>query len=139
MSTFPLSGVLTCGLLMGKYWRGEQEPLTSWRPCIGACKPSSAGPTQTWTPSSKPVSKLSLKRLVKKAVTEVNRVNLLEIVQSKYEKLNYDDLKEETYRAKDYLKTMNLYDARIKFSIRSNQKPKGYKNYNFANIRIFLL
>jgi hypothetical protein len=46
-------------------------------------------------PNPKQVSKLSWKRLVKKAVTEVNRVNLLEIIQSKYEKLNFDELKEE--------------------------------------------
>ena len=57
---------------------------------------------------------------VKKTVTEANRMNLLEIIQTKYEKLNYDDLKEETYEVKEYLKTMNLYAARMKFSIRSS-------------------
>ena len=67
-------------------------------------------------PNPKQVSKLSWKKLVKKAVTEVNRVNLLEIIQSKYEKLEYDELKEETYDVKEYMKTMNLYDE---FSIRS--------------------
>ena len=34
-----------------------------------------------------------------------------------YEKLNYDNLKEEAYEVKEYMKTMNLYDARMKFSI----------------------
>ena len=47
-------------------------------------------------PNPKQVSKLSWKRIIKKAVTEANRINLLEIIQTKYEKLNYDDLKEET-------------------------------------------
>ena len=42
-------------------------------------------------PNPKQVSKLSWIRLVKKSVTELNRVNLLEIIQSKYEKLNYGD------------------------------------------------
>ena len=71
-------------------------------------------------PNPKQVSKLSWKRIVKKAVTEANRMNLLEIIQTRYEKLNYDDLKEETYEVKEYLKTMNLYAARMKFSIRSS-------------------
>ena len=42
-------------------------------------------------PNPKQVSKLSWIRLVKKSVTELNRVNLPEIIQSKYEKLNYGD------------------------------------------------
>ena len=81
-------------------------------------------------PNPKQVSKLSWKRLVKKAVTEVNRVNLLEIIQSKYEKLNFDELKEEKYELKEYMKTMNLYDARMKFSIRSKMVKKVAFNYS---------
>ena len=81
-------------------------------------------------PNPKQVSKLSWKRIVKKAVTEANRMNLLEIIQTRYEKLNYDDLKEETYEVKEYLKTMNLYDVRMKFAIRSKMVKKVAFNYS---------
>ena len=57
-------------------------------------------------------------------------MNLLEIIQTKYEKLNYDDLKEETYEVKEYLKTMNLYDVRMKFAIRSKMVKKVAFNYS---------
>ena len=88
-------------------------------------------------PNPKQVSKLSWKRIVKKAVTEANRMNLLEIIQTKYEKLNYDDLKEETYEVKEYLKTMNLYAARMKFSIRSSTiqvTPSTVASYGTSHI-----
>ena len=53
----PPKWVLRCGLCMEKFLRGGQEPLTSWRPGIGACKPSFAGPIQTWIHLSKPCVK----------------------------------------------------------------------------------
>ena len=81
-------------------------------------------------PNPKQVSKLSWKRLVKKAVTEANRKNLLEIIQNKYEKLDYDVLKEERYEAKEYLRTLNLYDARLKFAIRSKMVQTVAFNYS---------
>ena len=82
-------------------------------------------------PNPKRLSKLSWKRIVKKAVTEANRMNFLEIIQTKYEKLNYDDLKEETYEVKEYLKTIYMYMQRIKFSVRYEMvKKKVAFNYS---------
>ena len=65
---------------------------------------------------AKSYSKLQWKKIVKKQVTDQNRESLLEIVKKKYKKLDYELLKEENCELKDYLKSLNLPDARLKFS-----------------------
>ena len=81
------------------------------------------------------VSTLSWKNYVKKAVFKANRANLLDLVESKYEKLDYDILKEETFEMKDYVKTMNMQDGRMKFKIRS--KMVRYVKFNYSSDPVY--
>ena len=58
------------------------------------------------------------KRQVKRAVTEVNKNELLSLIRDRYEKLDYESLKTEDFSTQEYLKTLNVNDARLKFRIR---------------------
>ena len=59
-------------------------------------------------PNPSKVSQQSWKKLVRKAVTEANRVSILALIEEKYEKLDYQCLKNESFGMKDYVKTMNM-------------------------------
>ena len=69
-------------------------------------------------PSPAKTSNLTWKRLVKKAIFEKNKKELLYQVESKYKKLEYEKLKEEKYEMKDYVKSMRMNDGRSNFQIR---------------------
>ena len=71
------------------------------------------------------------KRLVKTAISEGSKTKLLEQIQNKYKKLNYDALKHEKFEIKEYLKELRLSDARMKFRIRS--KMVETIAFNFSN------
>ena len=64
------------------------------------------------------VSKQTWKRQVKRAVIEDNKNHLLRLIRDKYEKLDYESLKAETFSTQRYLKNLNVNDARLKFKIR---------------------
>ena len=64
-------------------------------------------------------SKMQWKRIVSKKVADQNRVSLLEIIKNKYKKLEYEVLSEENCEMKEYFKSLNLPDARLKFALRS--------------------
>ena len=65
------------------------------------------------------MSKQSWKNMVKTAIYEANKNNLLTLIKSKYQKLDYDILKNEKYEMKDYVKNLYLHEGRMKFQIRS--------------------
>ena len=69
-------------------------------------------------PDPHTTAKQAWKRQVKRAVTEVNKNELLSVIREKYEKLDYETLKSETFSIQEYLKTLNVNDARLKFKIR---------------------
>ena len=86
--------------------------------------------TELKLPKPNKVSKLSWNRLVKKTVTEANRVELLKLIEVKYEKLEYENLKTETFNKKDYMRTLNMHDARMKFRIRCKMVKKVALNFS---------
>ena len=85
--------------------------------------------TELRLPKPQTVSKQSWNKLVKKTVTEANRVELLKLIEEKYEKLEYENLKTETFSKKEYLKTMNMHDARLRFRIRCKMVKKIALNF----------
>ena len=70
-------------------------------------------------PCPRKTSKLSWKKLVKSAIVEDNKNYLLEKIQTKYSKLDHEQLCCEEYCTKEYLKTMNMSNARLHFRIRT--------------------
>ena len=80
-------------------------------------------------PDAKLASKIQWKKLVKNAVMEENEKSLLNTIKEKYKKLEYNTLKEENCDVKDYLKSLNLPDARMKFSIRTKMTRTVQMNY----------
>ena len=53
---------------------------------------------------------------MKKKIIELNQNCLLETVQTKYKKLDYNVFIDEKFEIKEYLKSLNLPDARINFA-----------------------
>ena len=65
------------------------------------------------------------KTMIKEKVQEKGRKELLNKVKN-LKKIDYHVLKEEDYTMKEYMKTLNLHDARLRFRIRINLVP-GFK------------
>ena len=63
-------------------------------------------------------NKMQWKRLLEQRITQLNRDEILEKIKD-YKKLDFWKLKDEPFRMKSYLKTMNLSDARIMFGIQT--------------------
>ena len=80
-------------------------------------------------PDAKPLSKIQWKKIVKKKILELNQNCLLETVKTKYKKLDYNVLIDEKFEMKEYLKSLNLPDARIKFGIRSKMTKSVQMNF----------
>ena len=80
-------------------------------------------------PDAKHLSKTQWKKIVTKKILELNKNCLLETVKTKYKKLDYNVLSDENFEIKDYLKTLNLPDARIKFAIRSKMTKTVQMNF----------
>ena len=74
-------------------------------------------------------SKIQWKKIVKKAICDENEKSLLNTIKEKYKKLEYNTLSEENCNVKDYLKSLNLPDARLKFGIRSKMTRTVQMNY----------
>ena len=68
------------------------------------------------------------KNLVKRKVKQVNRNVILDMTR-KYKKLSFEELSLESFEMKDYLRNMNLVDARLKFSIRAKMTTSVMMNY----------
>ena len=81
-------------------------------------------------PDPKKVTRLTWKNRVKDAVGKANSSYLLDLIKNKYEKLNYESLKEENFEMKEYVTKMSLQDARTKFAIRSKMVKTVKFNYS---------
>ena len=79
------------------------------------------------------MGKVMWKRMVKKAVRDSNRDELLNDIKENYTKLDFEALKEEQFQIKPYIKELKMNDARIKFSLRS--KMTRTVQMNFSNDR----
>ena len=69
--------------------------------------------------NGKSANKVQWKKMVKKNIQEQNEKSLLETVSEKYKKLDYKVLREEKCETKEYMKSLNLPEARMKFALRS--------------------
>ena len=85
--------------------------------------------TELGLPTPVNISKASWKNWVKKAIVKANRSFLLEEIR-KYKKMNYDELKNEEFISKDYLKNLTLDEGRIMFSIRTKMVRGVKLNYS---------
>ena len=81
-------------------------------------------------PCPRKTSKLSWKKLVKSAIVEDNKIYLLEQIQTKYSKLDYEQLSGEDYSTKEYLKTMRMSNARLRFRIRTKMVQNVAFNFS---------
>ena len=77
----------------------------------------------------KKYTKIQWKRLVKKKVVDQNRADILDNVKSNYKKLDHEVLREENCDQKEYLTTLNLPDARLKFALRAKMTKCVQMNY----------
>ena len=80
-------------------------------------------------PEVKQCSKLQWKKEVINKVKEMNENSLIEIVETKYKKLDHKEMKKETCKTKEYMKSLNLPDARLKFSLRARMTRTVQMNY----------
>ena len=78
---------------------------------------------------AKNYNKMRWKRLVKKKVEEQKRADLLGKIESNYKKLDYKVLREENCDLKEYMRSLNLPDARLKFALRSKMTKNVQMNY----------
>ena len=61
----------------------------------------------------KSLSKLQWKKIVKKSIIEKNRNDLLQMIATKYKKLDRVKLSNEQFETKEYLKIKNIHDSRL--------------------------
>ena len=57
--------------------------------------------------------------MVNAVIFDGNRLQLHDEIKAKYNKLDYNTLKDETYELKEYMKLLNMSNARVKFRIRT--------------------
>jgi hypothetical protein len=75
-------------------------------------------------------SKEQWKTLVKKKIREMNKNNILQqIVQEGYKKVDIEQMKEDSFNLKQYMKDLNVYDARMKFKLNSFMTPTIKMNF----------
>ena len=75
-------------------------------------------------------SKEAWKRMTKRKVLDENRICILQEIK-RYKKIDYLELKEEPFGTKNYFKTMNVKDARLRLRMRLKIVP-GIK-YHYKN------
>ena len=80
-------------------------------------------------PEVKQCSKLQWKKEVPNKVKEINENSLIEIVETKYKKLDHKEMKKETCKTKEYMKSLNLPDARLKFALRARMTRSVQMNF----------
>ena len=68
--------------------------------------------------------------MAKNAILEKNKKDLLYQVEKKYTKLDYEQLKDEKFEMKDYVKFMKMNDGRLRFQIRSKMVKNIAFNYS---------
>ena len=73
-------------------------------------------------------SKYQWKALVNRLCRKLNEDDLLDQMKN-YKKLEYDELKNEHCEMKSYMVSLNLYNARLRFKIRSKMTPTIQMNF----------
>ena len=85
-------------------------------------------------------SKNQWKNTVDKLCKQMNEDDLLDQIR-KYKKLDFDELKQERCELKNYMASLNLHSARLRFKIRANMTPTIQMNfksvYHALNFLIF--
>ena len=76
---------------------------------------------------------LQWKNLVKKKILEKNRDDLLTNVKKNYKKINYNEMNNEQFELKPYLKELDMSSARDNFRLRS--KMTRTVKFNFPSDR----
>ena len=66
------------------------------------------------------LSKCEWSRIVKKAITKANSDELKDEIVNRYKKLKKSDLANEEFGRKEYIKNLNLQQARTNFKFRSS-------------------
>ena len=87
-------------------------------------------------PNPQPFTKNQWKTLTKKAISNENQKDLLEKIRS-YKKLDYSKLSLEKFGTQEYIKKLNIPDARLKFALRS--KMTRTVQMNFKSEKRFIL
>ena len=90
-------------------------------------------------PCARQVSKQGWKKLVKRAIFDANRTYLLQQIYTNYKKLDYNLLVNEKYETKEYLRTLRLNNARLKFRIRTKMVEKIAFNFSSDPIHVNML
>ena len=80
-------------------------------------------------PNIRMFSRMQWKKLVKSEIAKENRLGLLARIKNGYKKLDYDALCYEKFETKDYFKTLNLPDARLKFALRTKMTRTVQMNF----------
>ena len=73
------------------------------------------------------LSKVQFRSKLKAAITEKNRLDLLEQIKS-YKKFDYWEIKDEPFEMKKYFKELTLQEARVKFAI-DTKTLRGIKGH----------
>ena len=73
-------------------------------------------------------SKQQWKRCIKDCILRENEAELHEKVKT-YKKLDFKDFSSENFAVKDYLRALNMTDARFKFKLRSSMTPTVKMNF----------
>ena len=75
-------------------------------------------------------SKYQWKRLVKLNILNMNKELIIErTAKQNYKKIDIDKLRDDDFVKKSYFKTMNLYDARMRFKFASKMLPTVRMNF----------
>ena len=75
-------------------------------------------------------SKIQWKNLIKKKIRELNKMDILEQIESEgYKKLNLETMKNDSFELKPYMKNLNVSEARLKFKLNSFMTPTVKMNF----------
>ena len=84
-------------------------------------------------PCARQTTKQRWTKLVNAAIFDWNRLQLLQDIKAKFIKLDYDTLKDEKYEMKEYMKKLNMNNARMKFRIRTKMVENIGFNFSSDN------
>ena len=73
-------------------------------------------------------SKFQWKTFVKKHIRSMNKDDLLHEMKG-YKKLNIEQLQNEEFKRKSYLSSLNIYESRMRFKIKSHMTPSIRMNF----------
>ena len=75
-------------------------------------------------------SKIQWKNLIKKKIRELDKMDILEQIESEgYKQLNLETMKNDPFELKPYMKNLNVSEARLKFKLNSFMTPTVKMNF----------